>query len=289
MRTIASAVGLVLALALGACGSRGPAATRYDDPVRGVHAQLPAGWHAASQLTALSFPRELLTFASFPLRRGGSCAPTRALRDLGPHDALVSVLELGPRPGGRRALRPRPARLVLPRAGAGPLECFGRPVAVLLFADRGRRLQVVAVLGARAGAARRRAAERILDSLRLDRALRLARAPYLGVRCPLANSLTCDRAGLAVWLPTAARSLTATIGGRSFALRAPARRGGFWEGTLTHAGFARRGAPLYVRAARGTRWEGSDAPRVVVHLAAVGAGGERAVADAAVALRAGYG
>src|SRR2546429_277960 len=28
----------------------------------------------------------------------------------------------------------------------------------------------------------------------------LARSPYLGVACPTANSIACDRVGLAVWL-----------------------------------------------------------------------------------------
>ncbi len=289
MRTPALVAALLLAAGATACGRDAPAPSRYDDPFRGVHAALPAGWHAAAQLTALTFPRELLTFASFPLRRGGSCGPTRALRDLGPRDALVTVLELGSRDGAHRRLPARPARLQLPRAAAGALECFGKPGSVVLLQDGRRRVQVVAILGARATPARRRAVERILDGVRLDPALRLERAPYLGVRCARANSLACDRAGLAVWIARAATRLTATIDGRSFALRRPAQAGGFWEGALAHAGFSRRGAALRVAAAHGGRWEGRDAPSVVVHLVAVGAGGVRAVTDARVTLRAGYG
>jgi hypothetical protein len=41
----------------------------------------------------------------------------------------------------------------------------------------------------------------------------LSRAPYLGVNCPVANSIACDRVGLAVWLKRSAMSVTATIAG----------------------------------------------------------------------------
>lgn len=41
----------------------------------------------------------------------------------------------------------------------------------------------------------------------------LARSPYLGVRCPIANSIACDRVGLAVWLKRPAVSVTATVAG----------------------------------------------------------------------------
>ena len=41
----------------------------------------------------------------------------------------------------------------------------------------------------------------------------LSRPPYMGVRCPGANSIACDRVGLAVWLKSPAVSVTATIAG----------------------------------------------------------------------------
>lgn len=46
----------------------------------------------------------------------------------------------------------------------------------------------------------------------------LSRTPYLGVRCPIANSIACDRVGLAVWLKRPAISVTATIAGAPVAL-----------------------------------------------------------------------
>jgi hypothetical protein len=50
----------------------------------------------------------------------------------------------------------------------------------------------------------------------------LARGPYMGVRCPIANSIACDRVGLAVWLKAPAQSVTATVAGAPLALH---RRG----------------------------------------------------------------
>ena len=41
----------------------------------------------------------------------------------------------------------------------------------------------------------------------------LSKSPYLGVRCSIANSIACDRVGLAVWLKRPAVSVTARIAG----------------------------------------------------------------------------
>ena len=48
----------------------------------------------------------------------------------------------------------------------------------------------------------------------------LSRPPSMGVRCPgaLANSIACDRVGLAVWLKRPAVSVTATIAGAPLVL-----------------------------------------------------------------------
>ena len=46
----------------------------------------------------------------------------------------------------------------------------------------------------------------------------LSRPPYMGVRCPGANSIRCDRVGLAVWLKRPAGSVTATIAGAPLVL-----------------------------------------------------------------------
>jgi hypothetical protein len=49
----------------------------------------------------------------------------------------------------------------------------------------------------------------------------LSKAPYMGVRCPVANSIACDRVGLAVWLKRPAISVTATIAGAKLSLHNP--------------------------------------------------------------------
>jgi hypothetical protein len=46
----------------------------------------------------------------------------------------------------------------------------------------------------------------------------LSQPPDLGVECPIANSIACDRVGLAVWLKQAAVSVTATVAGAPVAL-----------------------------------------------------------------------
>jgi hypothetical protein len=46
----------------------------------------------------------------------------------------------------------------------------------------------------------------------------LSQTPYMGVRCPVANSIACDRVGLAVWLRRPALSVTAVIAGARLVL-----------------------------------------------------------------------
>jgi hypothetical protein len=124
----------------------------------------------------------------------------------------------------------------------------------------------------------------------LPRRLLLRRAPYLGIRCHKANSIACDRVGLAVWLRAPARRLTATIDGRRFTLRPPAAPGGFWEGTLRRAGLLAPGSALHVTPDRGRYyWAGRHPVRAVVHLAAITLNGAPASTYVAVDLRPGYG
>ena len=41
----------------------------------------------------------------------------------------------------------------------------------------------------------------------------LSGQPYMGVNCPVANSIACDRVGLAIWLKRPAESVTAKVAG----------------------------------------------------------------------------
>ena len=83
----------------------------------------------------------------------------------------------------------------------------------------------------------------------------LSRPPYMGVSCPVANSIACDRVGLAVWLKRPAVSVTASIAGARLTLdgsdmqssvpRAPRRA---FDGYVQPAGIVSR---LHVRPVAG--------------------------------------
>ena len=108
------------------------------------------------------------------------------------------------------------------------------------------------------------------------RELRLARAPYLGVSCRQPNSIVCDRVRLAVWLRAPVRRLSATIDGRSFRLRPPPQRDGYWEGPLRPAALLTPGSALHVIPDRGPdHWVGRHPVRTRVRLSAVEADGAR--------------
>jgi hypothetical protein len=52
----------------------------YRDDTRGVSALVPDGWHAAGPLTALVFPREVVTLASFRCGAAAAAGPTARSR-----------------------------------------------------------------------------------------------------------------------------------------------------------------------------------------------------------------
>lgn len=94
----------------------------------------------------------------------------------------------------------------------------------------------------------------------------LAQAPYMGVSCPVANSIACDRVGLAVWLRHPATSVTATIAGRLLNLDDPTWAPGHprhgartaFTGFLQPAGIV---SNLHVSTDAGSdRWYGSRFP-----------------------------
>ena len=118
----------------------------------------------------------------------------------------------------------------------------------------------------------------------------LSRAPYLGVACPEANSIACDRVGLAVWLRHAATSVTATINGRALRLRAgrPDGRGAWYLGYLQPAGML--DGPLKVTPDRGRySWQGRHPKDALVSIQIRRTGGRVDDASLSVPLRAGWG
>ena len=123
----------------------------------------------------------------------------------------------------------------------------------------------------------------------------LARAPSLGVACRVANSIACDRVGLAVWLRRPARAVTATIAGRPVTLddrawSAPARRGlrRMFAGFLHPAGL-RDGALAVVTEDGRDRFTGRHPVRATVVLWVRDARGRIARTRLCVELRAGWG
>jgi GNAT superfamily N-acetyltransferase len=125
----------------------------------------------------------------------------------------------------------------------------------------------------------------------------LARAPYLGVRCPSPNSITCDRVGLAVWLRRPALHVSGTIAGQPLVLD--------WFGDERRVGSLppRRELDGYLHPARIVtrlgvhpdargQWFGSPTgpwPTPIVRLTITFANGRRVVTRLRVPLRTGWG
>jgi hypothetical protein len=123
----------------------------------------------------------------------------------------------------------------------------------------------------------------------------LTRTPYLGVACPVPDSIGCDRVGLAVWLTRPARSVSALIGGRRFALdddhwSGPARHGlrRMLAGFLHPAGLT-RGPLRVVPDGPGGRWADGHPVSARVELAIRYGDGTHARIRLRLRLHAGWG
>lgn len=175
------------ALAAGCGGGGGKTAAStttawrtISDPRHGLSYQLPSTWKRARvNLTPhLVDPREELSVGTFPLRYrpGGPCSqfPVSALEDLGPRDAFVTVQERGR--GSASGFPSRPQRFG-PGLG-GPSEASGCLPGERFtdhwfsFADAGRHFHVLVVFGPDASDAVESQAWQILDSLKIDPAVR---------------------------------------------------------------------------------------------------------------------
>jgi hypothetical protein len=84
--------------------------------------------------------------------------------------------------------------------------------------------------------------------------LGLSRDPYIGVACPHANSTTCGRVGIAVWLARRhAIRIDATLAGAHVRLIPPRQVGSFWLGYV-RLPLERLGVPAH--------WEGNPPKRL---------------------------
>jgi hypothetical protein len=139
----------------------------------GVSAQLPPGWQVAPRpLTTTSDPRERLSVGTYPLRyRQVGCyhMPSSALLDLGPRDALVTLLE---RHNGRFPHRPEHFGPRRHDSGSDAQDCAPKAHFTdhwQTFRQSGRNFHVLVAFGPRASASTRRQAWGILDGLKVKR------------------------------------------------------------------------------------------------------------------------
>jgi hypothetical protein len=271
------------------------------DPYAGWHSAVdeagdsfrsPPGWAAA--VTAVprlvARPRTLFMTADGPLPGLPASARHVAKRHSLPRPAPThghTALWIVERPPGEASAayppfpkgRPWPQPADLSPAGPGRLRaragCHGVRFEALIAGPR----QAPALKAAQAAA--------FSCGIR-ERQLALSRQPYLAVRCPIANSFACDRAGLAVWLRSRVTRLSATIGGRTFPLhRNPGR---YWEGSLLHAGFTDPASPLHITPDRPPdHWEGRHPVSVIVRIEGRLPDGQLAARRLRLPLRAGWG
>jgi hypothetical protein len=151
-------------------------------PGRGVTVELPPGWQPAraSLTPSLRDPREVLSAGTFPLSyRETGCAhlPSSALEDLGRADALVTVQERGLDPGSSwQGFPPRPARFGPGLGGPSEASACVPPARFtdhwFTFSDAGRHFHVLVAFGPDAPGTVRAEAWAVLDSLRVDPAVR---------------------------------------------------------------------------------------------------------------------
>jgi hypothetical protein len=181
LRTAACAVVAVLLLA--GCNDEKTPIARVTAAGRGLTVELPGGWRTTNaKLTPnLANPRQVLAVATYPLRyRPHQCAhvPVSALEDLGQKGGFI---ELEERAGELRFYRsefpPRPGHfgssLGVPSEAA---DCVSKTTRMserwFGFKDHGRQFYARVAFGPAASKATRDEAWRILDSLKVDPAVR---------------------------------------------------------------------------------------------------------------------
>jgi len=121
-----------------------------------------------------------------------------------------------------------------------------------------------------------------------------SKPPYMGVICPVPNSIACDRIGLAIWLKRPARSVTASINGRLLMMNrfgdelvSSTRPRKAFDGYLQPAGTT---TTMHVRPVRGTHlWLGTPTPFESVWLLIDYGSGNYVAAHTRVPLEAGWG
>jgi hypothetical protein len=169
---------ILVGLLLAGCGASAHATSETVISQHGMTVELPSGWQRADgQLVRLEDPREVLSVGTFPLRyREVDCPhmPSSALEDLGPDDALVTLLERGADPHSTWPdFPPRPAHF-----GPTPGDTNSDAPACVpgahfvshwfRFTDSGRHFHVLVAFGTSASPDTKQEAWSILDGLNVD-------------------------------------------------------------------------------------------------------------------------
>jgi hypothetical protein len=138
------------------------------DPKGGVFILTPPDWSYLADPSGPSEPKMLFAIASYPIDRGGECAPTRALEALPPDGALAWVLEYQAARGDD--FSPRPDRFSLDPSTLATYECSGtHPTYLFRFRDQDRNFQVQVAFGESAADEVRDLMLASLSSLVVDR------------------------------------------------------------------------------------------------------------------------
>ena len=124
---------VALVISLSGCSSdhegSADAPTTYRDQRLGIEASIPAAWQVIEKpITAVTYPRQVLAAASYPVRLEPgppSCTPHAALDQMPRDGALLQVFEYNPGGGKVPRLPPRPARLTYADGDFAHFECAG--------------------------------------------------------------------------------------------------------------------------------------------------------------------
>jgi Tol biopolymer transport system component len=138
------------------------------DPTDGIWLLTPPDWSFLVHPSGPDEPKTLFAIASYPIERGGECAPTQALEALPADGGLAWVIEYQDTQGND--FPPRPDRFSLDPSSLAAYECSGIHASYMFrFQDAGRYFQVHVAFGDRANDEVRNEMLASLSSLVVDR------------------------------------------------------------------------------------------------------------------------
>lgn len=125
--------------------------TAQHEAQEGIWVLTPLDWSYLARPSGPYEPSTLFAVASYPIERGGDCAPTTALEALPADGALAWVIEYRDTQGNE--FPPRPERFSLDPSSLSNYECSGTHATYMFrFQDEGRYFQVHVAFGEQASA-----------------------------------------------------------------------------------------------------------------------------------------